>query len=365
VSVECLRTEAERAAAVIAQGIGGIEDGGSAAPPEDLSSESLVESSASDNDLFKLGDQRWPVRVDVVSQFLQSDGNGVPGVAAKAHRLRKLAAKRLIVKDGGDIPETRVFSHQQCCGEAHPGLCADRDQNIYVEALALAKNFERCLHKELLHNVFMLIEDSDEGPHKQPVFIFFARVRARRLHMQVTHVVLECVPHPDGTLSCSQHKPRQWAFMSLWSLARQLLRDGWKNIQMTVMSCSTPGDDDAALGRFCPEDVVAEEVFRLWPGTFRRPRPPPRDNNGPDLGDRPVRRPRRPTGGVKANLPGAALVRAPPRARIVGEGHGDDAAGGVYYDLSDDDDMDGDASGEGDDGPDDAAPQPEVVHEHQ
>jgi hypothetical protein len=369
VSVECLRTEAARAAAVIAEGID--EDGGSQAPPDGCSSDSVVESSSSEDDLFKVGDQRWPVRADIVAQFLQTDGigAGISGVAGKAHRLRQLAAKKLIVKDVGDIPEDRVFSHQQCCGEAHPGLCAHRDRKIYDDALLLAKNFERCLHKGL-HTVCLIIEDQDiydEGPPKEPMFIFFARVRPRRLHMQATHVVLECLPHSDGTLSCKQRAPRQWDFMTLWSLARRLLRARWENIQLITMNCSTPDDENALLGSFCPVDQVraADNHWQLWPGTYHRPRPPPRDNNGPDLGDRPVRRPRRPTGGVKASLPRAALP--PRRAPVVGGGHGNDADGGVYFDLSDDDDIDGGGGGSGDDsiGPDDAAPQREVVHEHQ
>jgi hypothetical protein len=133
-------------------------------PDEDLPDEDLPKREA--GDYFEAGDDKWPIREQVLGSFVHSHPShsaaGVAGFAQKASTIRKDEAHKLLVLDGGDIPLERVYSHRHSCLEAHPGLCVRADAAIYHDALALGKSLEACLGPALLHQYLHIscLEDS-------------------------------------------------------------------------------------------------------------------------------------------------------------------------------------------------------------
>ena len=238
-------------------------------------------------DPWDFGDMEYPLRPTVLTEFLRSH-DAVPvtkarreGVASKASLIRRHEAPSLLVKDEGLIDDDHVFEHRLSCSEAHPGLCAFRDHAIYDTVLALAANIQRALLKKHLHSYIEVrdpgkdriaihiqgwsrgggcgetatmtprrFEDSSKrrcifatGCSRRlcnlgygqsledslPVkFLYFARLRARRHHSQVTHTLVKCEQHfPDRSLSLAQRRLRCWHFVSVWGVARELLVEGY------------------------------------------------------------------------------------------------------------------------------------------
>lgn len=117
------------------------------------------------DDWFDMGDQEWPVRPDVLHEFLQKHpahrSHGVPGIANKACAVRDAERGFLVVSDVAK--DDVVYVHRHPCVELHPGLCATRDRAIYDDALKLAKNLETTLDKRFLHRYFCVMGDDVEA----------------------------------------------------------------------------------------------------------------------------------------------------------------------------------------------------------
>lgn len=117
-------------------------------------------------DLWDCGDRGWPVRPELVTQYAEchaaSRTDGVPdaGLANKASRIRRHEIPGLLVQDSGAIPRQRKYHHRFSCTEAHAGLCAHRDSEIYAAALRLAKSLENALDAGKLYK-FLKVFDVD------------------------------------------------------------------------------------------------------------------------------------------------------------------------------------------------------------
>lgn len=276
--------------------------------PSDLD-HCIDDDEGSDDELFNVGSASWPVRPEVLAAFLEQDavGGGNDGVAAKAARLRKANMGSLVVQDRQDIPADRTFVCRTSCSELHPGLCASRDNAIYHQALAFAKNLESFLSREVLHT-FIKVEDNSAVDRLQ--FYYFCRKRARRMHAHCTHILVRCVELPDLKIFLGQQHLHEWWFVTVWGIARDVLQRGWEHIDVAIMDWRNEAGDNS-----CVELLNEVQRATLWPGNYRRARAPRAE--GPPIPDDLRRQRRRHTGGVKWVSP---LTVARPDWIAVGAG---------------------------------------------
>ena len=125
---------------------------------------------------------------------------------------------------------------------------------------------------------------------------YFARLRARRLHMQCTHCLVRCVSLSDGRWTLAQSRLHVWDFVTPWALARELLNAKWVAVQ--VVRLRVANRDGASV--LPTEDLDAYDV---WPAVCKQPEAPRVE--GPTADDAVVRRrrPKRHTGGVRLLAP--------------------------------------------------------------
>ena len=223
--------DAERSAALRA-----VSPAGSVGRQPDL----LPDQEASHEefrDLWDCGDHGWPLRADVLNGYVHSHpahaAAGIAGVARKAERIREFGRGSLVVHNEDAAMAGRVYSHRHSCSEAHPGLCAFHDAAVYPNALKRAKSRERCLDRSFSHR-FCCIADPDR-PSANGMFLYLARLRPRRFHSQATHVLARCVQHHEGgclSLGLGQRRFRLWDFVSLWTVAKELLGSGARRLQV-------------------------------------------------------------------------------------------------------------------------------------
>lgn len=150
------------------------------------------------------------------------------------------------------------------------------------------------------------------------IYLYFARLRARRLQTQTTHVWVTCVVHPepgfDILLSLEQRTPRLWSFVSAWSLARSLISKGFERV-LAIPILKFTNDNYSSI-RFPGIDVTdpGTKYFNVWPGVYKRP-PRPQEEGPPVDGLAPKKKnSERRTAGVAALSPATALGRQVPRA---------------------------------------------------
>lgn len=307
------RRWASMSAAEQRQAVAGLSSPNSTDAPEpaDSSEEEQVD------DYWEAGSSDWPIRADVLGSYLHNHfatqtARGVAGVAAKASKIRRYEVDSLLVHDRGDIAESTRFTYRFACGELHPGLCAHDDAAVYQNALVLAKSLEACLSAALLHSFLKIVDPAAEG--KGPLFFYFARVRQRRFHAQVTHVLVACAEHhEDGVLSLSlgQRSFQLYDFWTLWKLAKTLLLDGYQSVRVVKLEHSSDSESTVRVGADGPS-------FDVWPNVWKRSRPPRHADLDAALAEGRQRRRRavqRGRGGVIALRPSAALGQPPaPRA---------------------------------------------------
>ena len=262
-----------------------------------------------DDDMWDCGNDDWPVTTEVLDSFFKTSPKVRAvrgGVSVQARSARALSSTKLLIKDAMDIPRDTTFQVRLSCQQQHPGLCAHRDRAIYPSALQLARSMEKCLHKGLQYKFICVWEpdnDAESAPFPKQYF-YVASIRTRRLHKQVTHVLVRC---QEGwgddvgmTLELAQavidHK---WAFITLWTLAREVLEAGVTSLRIgTFDYTDVDGNESSIVPRFDP----GNPSWAVWPDEFR-PAPRPRQAN--EIPDDPLDRLRKkkkkpPTGGVKA-----------------------------------------------------------------
>ena len=257
-------------------------------------------------DMWDCGDRAWPLRADVLGTFIHTHPahvtKGVPGVARKAGLIRNAEQDHLVIREKGDVPADRVYTHRHSCGEAHPGLCALQDREVYADTIKLAKNLERCLDSTFHHRFFCIV--APDLAAQRNTFLYLARARPRRFHAQVTHVLVRCVQHHEEgrlLLSLGQRQFRLWDVVTLWTVAKELLRAGGNRLHLQRM-------------HHCHEDhatvsvQLEEPTYPVWPNFERHRQQRPMDDPPlPDAQHRPRRRGRG-TGGVKVVPPQATFL---------------------------------------------------------
>ena len=232
-----------------------------------------------DSGSWSCGDCEWPVRGDVIDGYLAM----IPGVsdhsrhyggyASKGGTARKQAVEKgsILVKDSNEIPVEKTFHHRFSCSERHPGLCGTVHAAIYDMVIQFARNLEVRLHEPLLYK-FILIQAVDEANRElEPVYFYVGRMRKRMFHAQVTHVLTRCVtcdgPAHSTNIRLSTRGPKRWAFVSLWTVAREFLEKGAKKVKVShVTHASLVNGLVRTFGVVCDWEV--------WPGVFKRPPPP-------------------------------------------------------------------------------------------
>lgn len=292
-----------------------IYDGFREGTPEDDSGEpmpSRIRRGLAD-DLWDCGNDDWPVTPLVIDSFLTTcpgvvtESNNAPcsGIRNKARTARAHGADKLLIRDCNDIPRSRRFQVRLSCQQQHPGLCAHRDRAIYPEALALARSMEKCLHIGLQHSYICVWEpdnDADSTPFPKS-FFYVASIRGRRLHKQVTHVLVRCKEGWEGdrmTLDLAQtiiaHK---WSFITLWTLAREVLSAGLRSLRLGTFDYEdVNGHESSIIPVFAPGDPS----WAVWPDVFKPAPKPRREHEIPDdpLDRRPQKTKKTHTGGVQA-----------------------------------------------------------------
>ena len=246
------------------------------------------EPDAQEVDMFIPGDSVLPVRPEIVAGFLRDNatrGIRTAGVANKASEVRRKFVQSLLVRDG-QATESLKLEVRLCCHELHPGLCATVDAEHYANALLLPKSMERCIGKELVHKFIVLKE-----PELNRGNVFYvARRRQRKTSVQTTHVLNPYRRNVDGKYSSAMRPGRGWHFVTLWSIAKAVLKSAWAHIMVHEVRWENLDD-----GRV---DILATAVstWEVWPTLYKRPRLAPID--GPRLDD-PERKPKAKTAGVK------------------------------------------------------------------
>jgi hypothetical protein len=94
-----------------------------------------------DGALFGINSQALPVNPDFATDLLEELVGRVGGLTSYADKMRDLFMKRLFVKDEGLIPKAwkNTWRDHEQCGIKHPGLCADRDRDIFDDAMRIVK----------------------------------------------------------------------------------------------------------------------------------------------------------------------------------------------------------------------------------
>eukprot|EP00959_Pyramimonas_sp_CCMP1952_P282024 5894542-Pyramimonas_sp.AAC.1 len=99
------------------------------------------------------------------------------------------------------------------------------------------------------------------------------------------------------TLDLGQVLPQKWAFITLWTLAAEVLRAGAKSLRLgTFDYLNVDGHESSIIPLLEP----GNPSWAVWPDEFRPPRRPRRENEIPDdLLDQRPRKPKRRTAGVQ------------------------------------------------------------------
>eukprot|EP00959_Pyramimonas_sp_CCMP1952_P064157 1340229-Pyramimonas_sp.AAC.1 len=141
-------------------------------------------------------------RAPALPPSLSSEVLRNPGFANKARLARRFALDQgaLLVEDASDIPDERVYHHRHSCSELHPGLCARDDGAVYSDTLLFAKSMEACLHSGSgnLYKFLGLEIVGVDGVQRTQIY-YFARLKRRKFHSQVTHCMVNCVQHANSS----------------------------------------------------------------------------------------------------------------------------------------------------------------------
>ena len=237
--------------------------------------------------IFDCGDDEWPVRQDILDYFLavhpriSDHARGTHGYRNKSALVRDHAKSELIVEDCGHVPDDKVYSHRFSCSELHYGLCCTHHAHVYRAARKLQQSLERCLSSDLVHHFFSIVSSRSHPPMIDQAcsrtYFCLARVKSRRYHCQITHVIVNCVvldEYQDGRteLSLGQRAYQNFDFVSLSMIARDLLAQNCLGIYVQQLEhFSGPLLESASVTVLVRDDDVLGS-WQVWPNVFR-PRP--------------------------------------------------------------------------------------------
>ena len=175
--------------------------------------------------------------------------------------------------------------------------------------------------------------------------VFFAHLRARRFHAQVTRVWVRCVRLADGDFALHQGGLHTFDYLTAWSLGRQLLAAfedvAPADLQVQALRC---------VDHLDPPDGSFDLLTSGEPMELVRPRPAPQQREVTELDKLEKKKTKQRVAAVRRVAP-VPDVGAPPVAADHGEPvHEGEALANSLIDVSDEDDTQTDDSG--DDPPD-------------
>ena len=191
-----------------------------------------------------LGDDTWPLTAETFAKHLKMKAtqHGMPewrgGFVRVGNACRaELRAQMCVDADPILTPVLRV---PVCCREAHPGLCAQRDEAILADALTLA----RAIHKEL----HALGTGTFVGFHTIAHSVMYS-VGAVRLRDPELAVLAETTFHRDAAgpseLVCLLvSEDGEFSFATGYAIARDLVVSsaGRHKVEMSVMEVKNSPD---------------------------------------------------------------------------------------------------------------------------
>ena len=175
------------------------------------------------------------------------------------------------------------------------------------------------------------LEASKAGQLAVQDHFLVALVRQRRLHEQITHVLLTCSLARERYLTLDLEPAKmRLRFVTLWTIARDILTACMEpaSVRITIM--------ESEIASACEVELKEKlETMEVWPTVFRRP-PQPRPEGHLDTLDDEKKKPKPKSGGVKMVSPATAMrhripprpVAAPPDAGVDAGPHGDDGPPG-------------------------------------
>lgn len=95
---------------------------------------------------FYAGDEIWPVSPEVLIDY---NGGRKSGFAGHAAEKRWESRARMVSQGGNLVPPDIRIPRRLACHEAHPGLCATVDRDIYAEAIVFGKNLDRWVRQRM------------------------------------------------------------------------------------------------------------------------------------------------------------------------------------------------------------------------
>eukprot|EP00959_Pyramimonas_sp_CCMP1952_P331408 6939677-Pyramimonas_sp.AAC.1 len=134
-AAERFRNMDREARAALEEAVRGGGRRSAAAPPS-----SPIPAEARSHASWSPSDGKWPVSPAVLAKA--ADGRGLASWGAECREARRHSSGHIVSLDEGLIVPGCKFYHRFSCAERHPGLCHAKDSDIYVDALALAKNLE-------------------------------------------------------------------------------------------------------------------------------------------------------------------------------------------------------------------------------
>ena len=194
------------------------------------------------------GDERYPVSLEVLDRYCVT--HSACGLAGFSDQQRRANVHRICVRDRGDVKDETQYMLQLSCSELHPGLCATDDQDVYADAIQLAKSFEHCISRDFLYQ-FILVTDKiyvAGHPPGRAFMYYVARIRARKPTRQMTHVLVQF------RKSGSQYKPAQRGtdlreYTNLWVIAKTILRQAWPEVWVYIVPHRSRDDGSVSFHR--------------------------------------------------------------------------------------------------------------------
>ena len=219
----------------------------------------------------------WPLREDLLARFFEEEGCA-PGIGHSS-RLRWQHRQDIFVPRSDLIAQDEQFLHRFSCQERHPGLCCTRHEHCYDRALEVGICLERYFDAQRKHKFFLLWDDADR--RRTATCMYFAHIRARRPHAQITHVFASATAKLQATkasgLSVLAFNPpyarhgekRKFVFLTVWNLALRFLEGGCQRLLVKHLPHKFSADMTARTQ--VTEADITEGAHEIFPARYRRP----------------------------------------------------------------------------------------------
>eukprot|EP00959_Pyramimonas_sp_CCMP1952_P456421 9473144-Pyramimonas_sp.AAC.1 len=114
-------------------------------------------------DYWDFGGFDLPVRDSVLASLLGgSSSSAFAGARNKGGVIRRGSLADMIVSDCNGVPDDRAYAHRHSRQEAHPGLCATEDEDVYSDALKLAESLGKCLGSDRVGKFLVVADETGD-----------------------------------------------------------------------------------------------------------------------------------------------------------------------------------------------------------